>query len=305
MTGIFSPGNREGFMGTSIKIRSAKWAPCIASFLAVAALSSSAYGQFGGLRKYAAKVQKVHEETKPMTVDEERELGREVAAKMIAAFHIYRNDALTRYVNEVGATVAAQSERQDIQYHFAVLDSDEINAFSAPGGYVFITRAALKLCQDESELAGVLAHEVGHISGKHVVHMIEKDKRLSAGVNEASAYTPGSAYLDNLTKNVLIKIFTEGLAPADEYDADRRAVQYAHNAGYPADGLERFLVQLAQATKPGGAQTSITRTHPPVQDRNERMQQQITAEHWEDAGRPALADRFTTLTAMLRSKAGS
>ena len=188
-------------MAMTLRIRSAQWALWIAGFLAVAGLSTNALGQFGGLKKYADKAQKVHEATKPMTVDEERELGREVSAKMIAAFHIFRNDALARYVNEVGATVAAQSERQDIQYHFAVLDSDEINAFSAPGGYVFITRAALKLCEDESELAGVLAHEVGHISGKHVVHMIEKDKRLSAGVNEASAYTPGSAYLQNLTKN--------------------------------------------------------------------------------------------------------
>lgn len=291
-------------MAMSSKIRAAQWASRIACLLAVTALSPSAHGQFGGLRKYAEKAKKVQEATKPMTIDQERELGREVSAKMIAAFHVYRNDALTRYVNEVGATVAAKSERQDIQYHFAVLDSDEINAFSAPGGYVFVTRAALKLCQDEAELAGVLAHEVGHISGKHIVHMIERDKKLSAGIDEASAYTPGSAYLQNLTRNVLIKVFTDGLAPGDEYDADHRGIQYAHDAGYPADGLERFLAQLDLATKPGGAQTSITKTHPPVQDRNDRIQKQIAAEHWEDADRPALADRFTTLTAMLKTKAG-
>jgi predicted Zn-dependent protease len=186
-----------------------------------------------------------------------------------------------------------------------VLDSDEINAFSAPGGYVFITRATLQLCEDESELAGVLAHEVGHIAGKHVVHMIEHDKKLSAGMNEASAYTPGSSYLQNLTKNILIKIFDQGLAPEDEYDADSRGVRYAHDAGYPADGLTRFLIRLDQATSPGGAQTTLTHTHPPVKDRNERIQQMISDQQWQDADRPALADRFTTLTAMLKTKAGS
>jgi predicted Zn-dependent protease len=274
--------------------------------LTIAALGPQARGQiFDRIKRGADKVQKIQEATKPMTIEQERELGREVAAKMIAAFHVYRNDALTRYVNFVGASVAAKSERQDIQYHFAVLDSDEINAFSAPGGYVFITRATLQLCEDESELSGVLAHEVGHIAGKHVVHMIEHDKKLSAGMNEASAYTPGSSYLQNLTKNILIKIFDQGLAPEDEYDADSRGVRYAHDAGYPADGLTRFLIRLDQATSPGGAQTTLTHTHPPVKDRNERIQQMISDQQWQDADRPALADRFTTLTAMLKTKAGS
>ncbi|MHB8652328.1 MAG: M48 family metalloprotease [Terriglobia bacterium] len=291
-------------MVVTIKVRSTQWAPWIASLLAVAALGPGAYGQFGGLRKYAEKVQKVHDATKPMTVEEEQEIGREVAAKMVAAFHVYRNDALTRYVNMVGSTVAARSERQDIQYHFAVLDSDDINAFSAPGGYVFITRGALKLCEDESELAGVLAHEVGHVAAKHVIHIVEHDKALRAGMDEASAHAPGSAYLQNMSKNILVRIFDQGLAPADEFDADSRGVRYAYAAGYPADGLERFLVRLDQATNQG-ANSFFTRTHPPVKDRNERIQQQIVSEHWEDANRPALADRFTTLTAMLKTKAGT
>jgi len=291
-------------MVLTLRVRSTQWAPWIAGLLAIAALSPNAHGQFGGLRKYAEKAQKVHEATKPMTVEEEQEIGREVAAKMVAAFHVYRNDALSRYVNMVGTSVAAQSERQDIQYHFAVLNSDDINAFSAPGGYVFITRGALKLCEDESELAGVLAHEVGHVAGKHVIHIVEHDKALRAGMDEASAHAPGSAYLQNMSKNILVKIFDQGLAPADEFDADSRGVRYAYAAGYPADGLERFLVRLDQATNQG-ANSFFTRTHPPVKDRNERIQQQITAEHWEDAGRPALADRFTTLTAMLKTRAGT
>ena len=244
------------------------------------------------------KAQKAHEATRPMTVEEERSLGREVAAKVIAFFKIYPNEMLTRYVNLVGATVAAQSERQDITYHFAVLDSNDINAFSAPGGYVFITRGAVALCEDESELAGVLAHEVGHVAGKHVVHIIERDKTLSAGMNEASAYTPGSDYMQRISKNVLVKIFDQGLAPGDEFDADVRGTRYAYLAGYRADGLERFLTRLNQATNQGAA-SFWTRTHPPVDQRDARIEKEIADRHWDDSTRATLADRFMGATAML------
>jgi len=249
------------------------------------------------------KAQKVHEATRPMTVDEEREVGREVAAKVIASFKIYPNEMLTRYVNLVGSTVAAQSERHDISYHFAVLDSDEINAFSAPGGYVFITRGAVALCEDESELAGVLAHEVGHVAAKHVLHVVERDKTLSAGMNEASAYAPGSDYMQRVSKNILTKLFDQGLAPGDEFDADARGARYAHDAGYPGGGLQGFLTRLDQATNQG-ANSFWTRTHPPVNQRNSRLQKLAADQRWDDSNRPKLADRFTAATAMLPKPKG-
>lgn len=256
------------------------------------------------IQRHAEKAKKVQEATKPMTVEEEQDVGREVAAKVIAFYHLYRNDALTRYVNMVGETVAAQSERQDIKYHFAVLDSAAINAFSAPGGYVFITRGAVALCEDESELAGVLAHEVGHVAGKHVLHIVERDKAMRAGMNEASAYVPGSEYLQKVSKNILIRLLDQGLAPGDEFDADGRGLKYAHASGYPADGLERFLTKLDQATNQG-ANSFWERTHPPVKDRNERIQKLIATEHWEDTDRPKLADRFAAATSSLpKPKAG-
>jgi predicted Zn-dependent protease len=250
------------------------------------------------------KTQKVQEAAKPMTVQEEQGVGREVAAKVIAYFHLYANNDLTRYVNMVGETVALQSERQDIKYHFAVLNSDSINAFSAPGGYVFITRGAVALCGDESELAGVLAHEVGHVAGKHVLHIVERDKMMRAGMNEASAYVPGSDYLQKVSKNILVKLLDQGLAPGDEFDADNRGVKYAHAAGYPAGGLERFLAKLDQATNQG-ANSFWTRTHPPVSARNPRLQKLIADQHWEDTDRPKLEERFAAETQVLKPKAGS
>ena len=122
-------------------------------------------------------------------------------------------------------------------------------------------------------------------------------------MNEASAHMPGSDYLKNLSKNILKKVIDQGLAPGDEYDADARGVKYAHTAGYPADGLARFLMRLDHATNQG-ANSFWTRTHPPVKDRNERIEKLISDQHWEDADRPKLADRFATETRMLKPKAG-
>jgi predicted Zn-dependent protease len=274
----------------------------ILAFLALLGLAPEAQAQFGDfLKKAAEKAQKVQKALQPMTVEEEREVGREVAAKVVAFFHPYKDEALTRYVNLVGATVAEQAERQDITYHFAVLDSDDINAFSAPGGYIFITRGAVALCEDEAELAGVLAHEVGHVAGKHVLKIVERDKALRTGMDEAKAHMPGSTYLQNMSKGILVKLIDQGLAPGDEYDADQRGTKCAHAAGYPADGLARFLTKLDQATEQGG-RSFWTRTHPPVKERNVRIQQTITAQHWEDADRPKLADRFAAETKTLKAK---
>jgi predicted Zn-dependent protease len=284
------------------------WGAGLAAMLVLVVSSPQrAQAQFGGLSKVLNKAQQVHEATKPLTLEEEQGVGRDVAAKLVANYHIYKNEALNRYVNMVGETVAAQSERQDISYHFAVLDTDEIDAFSAPGGYIFITRGALKLCDDESELAGVLAHEVGHVAAKHVVHVIEHDKMLRAGEQEASSHMNTGKlndYFNKLAGAALVKIVDQGLAPADEYDADARGVKYAYEAGYSADGLERFLTKLDQATQQGG-KSFWTRTHPPVPQRNARIQELIASQKWQDAGRPKLQERFEAATKMLRTKAGA
>jgi predicted Zn-dependent protease len=315
--GIFSPTNKEGTMTSISRIQFAKWAPLMAGILACAMLSPVARGQFGGFAKKAMeKAKKAQEASKPISVDEEKDIGREVSAKMIAAFHVYANDALTRYVNEVGDTVAAQSGRNDIQYHFAVLDSDDINAYSAPGGYVFITKGALALCQDESELAGVLAHEVGHIAAKHVIHEIESANRKSALASEVgddvgnlTQNAPGSSLyknaIQNIAKGIIATIFDRGLPAKDEYEADSLGARYAHDAGYPSNGLERFLTAFETATTQDGKQSYMTHTHPPVRDRNERITQLIAQQNWQDADRPQLADRYSTMTAELKPKAGS
>src|SRR5574337_110854 len=102
-------------------------------------------------------------------VAEEVRFGREIAARMIGRFSLYDNSRLTKYVNLVGQALVQNTSRPELQFHFAVLNTTEINAYAAPGGYVFVTRGAIEKMQDESELAAVLAHEITHINEKHVV----------------------------------------------------------------------------------------------------------------------------------------
>ncbi|HYA88649.1 MAG TPA: M48 family metalloprotease, partial [Nitrospirota bacterium] len=113
-------------------------------------------------------------------ITEEVRLGREVAARIIARFGLYDNPELMKYVNLVGNVLAIYAARPELEFHFAILNTDEINGYSAPGGYVFITRGAIANMQDESELAGALAHEIGHVVEKHAV------KELNIKGQEAS-----------------------------------------------------------------------------------------------------------------------
>lgn len=265
--------------------------------------ASMAHAQFGDIMRHVdkakEKVDKAQEALAPIPVEDEKALGREVAAKLVGYFGAIADEALTRYVNEVGATVAAQAERQVVPYRFAVLDSDSINAFSAPGGYVFITRGALALCSNEGELAGVLGHEIGHVAGRHVIKIVERDKAMRAGMSEAGSFTPGSTYLDNLSKNLLIKTINRGLDPGDEFDADQRGIKYAHAAGYPADGLGRFLAKLGKATNQG-AGSFWTHTHPSISERNSRIGITIATQGWDDSEKPRLPERYAAETKIVR-----
>ena len=102
-------------------------------------------------------------------VSEEIRFGREIAARMVGRFGLYNDPQLMKYVNLVGRSLSQSTNRPELDFHFAVLNTSEINAYAAPGGYVFVTRGAIEKMQDESELAAVLAHEMTHINERHVV----------------------------------------------------------------------------------------------------------------------------------------
>ena len=129
-------------------------------------------------------------------IEKELVFGREVAAVMLAQRPLVENPELNRYVNLVGQSVARHGNRPELEFLFAVVDSNEVNAYAVPGGYIFITTAALELIRNEAELAAVLAHEVAHITDRHIVKALDiraDDKSMTAAVSRIIGATADSA----------------------------------------------------------------------------------------------------------------
>ena len=208
---------------------------------------------------------------------EEIELGRSIAAAVGARYKVSRDRALTRYVALVGNTVAAASDRPDLRYYFAVLDSDEINALAAPGGFVFVTRGALALMPDEAALAGVLGHEVGHIALRHHGETIKAQKRKSlavSGLQQGLAFTSVSAFsgLIGATADALAEqIVLKGHSRGEEMESDKVGFEYAARAGYDPAGLREFLAALAARGARDAGVAKFFSTHPGT---DERLQEQ-------------------------------
>ncbi len=198
-------------------------------------------------------------------ITEEVRFGREVAARIIGRYGMYENPAVTKYVNLVGTVLAMNSSRPEIEFHFAVLNTDEINAYAAPGGYVFITRGALLKMQDEAELAGVLAHEIGHVVEKHVVKELNIRGSDESAVSGLARVIGGStdaarAAFAQAVDQAMDILFKNGYKREDETQADRDSVMLCALAGYEPTGLVHYFDRI-KAMK--GKQTEVLdKTHP-------------------------------------------
>ena len=132
-------------------------------------------GQLDKLRKAADKVADMH-----FTDSEERQLGADISAQLREKYGVVQDRNVHKYVTLVGSVLASSSSRPALQWTFIVLDTDGVNAFATPGGYIHITRGALALIQNEGELATVLGHEIGHVTEKHTIDAITKSKGVDA-----------------------------------------------------------------------------------------------------------------------------
>ena len=203
---------------------------------------------------------------------EEHELGRIAAATLLGAARPMSNRELQAYVGRVGLWVALQSERPDLPWRFAVLDDNSINAFAAPGGYVFVTRGLLARLHNESELAGVLGHEISHVVLKHHLKALRREagtQLLSDLGSDALAQKAGRIppELLNTVSAQAKTLYTRGLDKSDEYAADQLGVQLAGRAGYDPYGLLAVLQTLDSMDSNDGSLALLYQTHPRPADR--------------------------------------
>ncbi len=231
----------------------------------VLATRAEAQGIGDVLRRAARNVGAVARTLLPISTDKEIDIGRGIASTIAGRFPVSQDTALTAYVNLVGLTVAGEAPRPDIAYRFAVLETPMVNAFAAPGGYIFITRGAIELCQNEAELAGVLAHEVGHVNRRHVIEQIRKTDVMRTVRDESGL---SGSTLDQVVGAGSNVLFT-GLSRGDELQADSIGLELATSAGYDPGGLAAFIGRLQ--THRGGPTAELFATHPVPADRLARL----------------------------------
>ena len=201
------------------------------------------------------------------STEDEMRIGKQIAGNLLGAVPLVRDDGLQRYVNLVGNWVVAQSGRTEFPWHFGVLATEDINAFSAPGGYVFITQGLYRQLNSEAELAGVLGHEIAHITKKHHLKVLKKSSLINALGQAASKKVKSN---DQVVQNVIgngAEIMARGLDKEAEFEADRTGVVFAARAGYDPWGLPAVLQNIA-ALPPRDDRTSLLyKTHPQPEER--------------------------------------
>lgn len=196
---------------------------------------------------------------------QEVQLGGAINQQLSRQVRISNNRALTDYVNQIGQRLARKSARPNLKYTFQVVDDDNINAFATMGGYVYVNRGLLKAADNEAQVAGVIGHEIGHITGRHALQHMKQ-----------AAIAQGLSVLAGVDQNQLVQIGVElavnrPRSRQDEYDADRRGLNNVILAGYAPTAMPEFMKKLMSSNSP----PEILSTHPAVPERVARLNQMI------------------------------
>lgn len=237
--------------------------------LAIVLTASPAFAQLGGALGKLNKAKEQADKVKELTVSEkdERAIGEKVSAQMIETFGVFQDAAVTTYVALVGTVLAQASSRPNLDWQFIVLDTDGVNAFAAPGGIVHITRGALGLMKNEAELAGVLGHEITHVTQKHTVNSIRKSNVINFGAEQTGQGGMTQEILAEFAKRAYSDILNNRFDRGDEMESDRVGVVLANKVGYAPNGLGDVLGKIADRNKGQEEPNGMFASHPQIKDR--------------------------------------
>lgn len=275
------------------------------ALLLVACGPAAAQFDFGRLiNKTIESTKKFQEANKEFSTEDEIALGNGITAGVLGATKLHPDANLQRYVNRVGKWLAMHSERADLPWSFGVMDTETLNAFAMPGGSVLVSHGLVKRLASESELAGVLAHEIAHVVKKHQLSAIQStlSSDVWAGMGkdvagQAIGRRGGDAYgLKGAAANAGVEAVKSGvfLRPLDrgmEYEADRMGVVIAARSGYDPYGLVAVLSMLAQV-KGDGSGAAIFDTHPAASDRISELEGFMPKVVERFASQPQVEGRF-------------
>ena len=214
-----------------------------------------------------------------MSEAEEIQIGRQGDAQVRQQMGLYKDQALQRYVNEVGQRLARASQRPNLPWTFGVVDEQAVNAFALPGGYIYLTRGIMPFLRDEAELAAVLGHEVGHVDAKHAAEAYSKQQFAGGGLAVAGVLFPETQGLQGLAGLGLGMLFLKHGREA-ELESDQLGVRYATRNGWSPEGMPGLLSTLARLDEASGSSRGVPNwamTHPLAADRVERVQEAVAA----------------------------
>ena len=232
---------------------------------------------FGKLTDKLKEAKKLVHSAAGIGPEEEKIIGDAVALEIIGKYGgLVRDDAAMRRINLVGRALARYSARPELDWRFGVLASDTVNAFSAPDGYVFITRGLYAQAATDDTLAAILGHEIAHIADRHALKIVERGEFLSSFTSELSERSSQvreidakmQQFVDASTGKIIETLFKVGFDPQTEYAADHDGRQLAAITGYAPGGLRGLLTQLQQH---GGDPQQMFSTHPPLKERIKRL----------------------------------
>jgi predicted Zn-dependent protease len=262
----------------------------LVSALVLVGVASPASAQLGQIAGRAAQAKDKVDQVRDLIITQQEEvaMGAAISEKLRQKYGVVQNQAVHKYVALVGRVVASSSAKPTLTWHFVVLDTDGVNAFAAPGGYIHVTRGALALIRDEAELAGVLGHEIAHVTEQHTINAIKKSKWVDAG---AGALTKNQL-LDRFTQAAYESIVENGFDRNDENKSDEIGLRLANTAGYAPTGLGAFLTKLAERNKDLKERSGAFASHPETKSRLDRLKKQITSDKL--TGSATVAARYTS-----------
>lgn len=202
-----------------------------------------------------------------MSDEQEVSFGKDIDKQLKSKeIRVSRNKELTVYINDIGQRLAAVSERPNIPYTFQVVEDKNINAFATVGGFVYIHTGLIEAAENESELASVIAHEIGHITERHVLRNVRK-AAIESGVASAAGVDRSTAV--GLGVEVALRL---PRSRSYEFEADNTGLQTLIKAGYAPSGMVTFFEKLLEK---GGSRPAFLSTHPNTEDRIQAIRQQI------------------------------
>lgn len=212
-----------------------------------------------------------------MSEDQEVAMGRETDPQIVAQFGEYQDAELAAYVNQIGQSMARLSHRSSLNYTFRVLDSPVINAFALPGGYVYFTRGILAHFNSEAELAGVMGHEIGHVTARHGADRYTKVQLASISLGLGGLFLPRESIVNSAAQN-LVGLALLSYGRDDESQSDELGVEYSTKAGYDAHDMAEFFGTIERISKKsGGGVPSFLSTHPNPGNRQRRVHEMAAA----------------------------